>query len=483
MRARTPWRLLAALGFALRLLVAGVLASAAGGAQAQMQGTGEWDRVHQFFQAHYAAGRLSEAIETGRRLVRLSEQTLPPLNPRMGVALWSLGLAYQEQGQPRLAEPLLRRAVAITERMPAPPAGTLASMLVSLARICADEGRTEEAERLYARATSLLTPTADEDRGLYARLLFDQGAMYVLIDRPEQADPLLRDALARREALAGPQGSSSVAQVIWMLGVSRVTAKDPNAAIAHFNRALEMVERQPRRNDSVTGALLNDIAAAWVGLGQPEKAEEMQKRAVELLGASTSSNNRALARGLATLAQIQSAAGDLDGASASATRSLELRQLLYFRDDPVIGDTLDLLAGIKERQGRADEAAPLRARALQIKDKMAARRADPLATQPSYTTAPRVAYPADARENGYEGKVVVRVLVSADGTAAFVTVVSSSGYGTLDEAATRSVLGMLFKPAQTRGGVAVPAAIQIPIEYRLPPAAPTPAPTPAPAGD
>jgi TonB family protein len=304
-----------------------------------------------------------------------------------------------------------------------------------------------------------------------AQLQYGQGVMYAVLDQPMRAEPLLQKSLATREALAGPQGSFDVAHTLRVLGISRRAARDYEGAIAYLDRALEVAERQKPPSDALIALTLDELAATWVARGQPARGEAAVRRAILILNAPTSSNNAELARGLFTLGQVLNATGDLDGAEAAANRSLELRQLLYWRNDPAIAETLELLSGIEARRGRTERAATLRARLQQVNDAIAQERQDPVDKTPSYASAPQVTYPEAARRGSYEGKVVLRVLVGTEGIASTATVVESSGYAVLDEAATEAVFRMKFSPAQTRSGRAVMAPIQVPVDFRLGPVA------------
>jgi protein TonB len=62
--------------------------------------------------------------------------------------------------------------------------------------------------------------------------------------------------------------------------------------------------------------------------------------------------------------------------------------------------------------------------------------------------------------------VLLRVQVSATGDAASVEIVSSSGHPILDQAARAAVRAWRFIPA-TRGGMAVAAPADVPIEFRM----------------
>lgn len=82
-----------------------------------------------------------------------------------------------------------------------------------------------------------------------------------------------------------------------------------------------------------------------------------------------------------------------------------------------------------------------------------------------YLNNPRPAYPTLSRRLGEEGRVMLRVLVRADGTPAEITVYASSGYARLDEAALDAVRRWRF--TVRRGGAAVAAPVLVPISFTL----------------
>ena len=71
-----------------------------------------------------------------------------------------------------------------------------------------------------------------------------------------------------------------------------------------------------------------------------------------------------------------------------------------------------------------------------------------------------------SRKMREEGKVLLRVLVTPEGTAGSVEVRTSSGSARLDEAAQRTVRHWKFVPAK-RGGTPVESWVLVPIHFRL----------------
>ncbi len=75
-------------------------------------------------------------------------------------------------------------------------------------------------------------------------------------------------------------------------------------------------------------------------------------------------------------------------------------------------------------------------------------------------------YPYLARWRGQEGRVLLRVLVSAAGEAKAVSIRQSSGYRLLDEAALKAIGAWRFFPAR-KAGIPAADAVDVPVSFRL----------------
>jgi protein TonB len=84
----------------------------------------------------------------------------------------------------------------------------------------------------------------------------------------------------------------------------------------------------------------------------------------------------------------------------------------------------------------------------------------------AYLQNPQPDYPAVSRRIGEEGRVILRVLVSAEGRADELEVRTSSGSSRLDQAALASVKRWRFEPAR-QGGQAIAAWVLVPISFHL----------------
>ncbi len=83
-----------------------------------------------------------------------------------------------------------------------------------------------------------------------------------------------------------------------------------------------------------------------------------------------------------------------------------------------------------------------------------------------YLINPAPAYPALSRRMNEEGRVLLRVMVDADGNPAALEVHTSSGFPRLDQAALEAVRRWKCVPAR-RGDEAVAGTVNVPIDFRL----------------
>ncbi|MBI4002169.1 MAG: energy transducer TonB [Nitrospira defluvii] len=75
-------------------------------------------------------------------------------------------------------------------------------------------------------------------------------------------------------------------------------------------------------------------------------------------------------------------------------------------------------------------------------------------------------YPASARLNHLEGRVIVRIVIEEDGRIASVALAKSSGHDVLDQAALET-LRQASPIALSQPLAKSPVTIQIPLSYRL----------------
>lgn len=86
--------------------------------------------------------------------------------------------------------------------------------------------------------------------------------------------------------------------------------------------------------------------------------------------------------------------------------------------------------------------------------------------KPNYLKNPAPLYPRVARENGWEGVVVLKVSVDRTGRPTAVEKESGSGHDVLDQSALKTVRTWKFRPA-TLGALPVDSTVRVPVRFKL----------------
>lgn len=86
--------------------------------------------------------------------------------------------------------------------------------------------------------------------------------------------------------------------------------------------------------------------------------------------------------------------------------------------------------------------------------------------RPIYRINPPPSYPNIARKRGYQGNVILEVLINKQGKVIDLRVFSTSGYSILDKTAIGSVKKWLFEPGM-RGSDKIEMWVRVPIRFEL----------------
>ena len=89
-----------------------------------------------------------------------------------------------------------------------------------------------------------------------------------------------------------------------------------------------------------------------------------------------------------------------------------------------------------------------------------------LEARPIYRINPPPEYPMIARKRGYQGNVVLEVLIDKRGKVLDLRIFSSSGHSILDKTAISSVEKWLFEPGM-RGDDKIEMWVRVPIRFKL----------------
>lgn len=148
-----------------------------------------------------------------------------------------------------------------------------------------------------------------------------------------------------------------------------------------------------------------------------------------------------------------------DTPSLTGPIKLELAKRTPLNSPGSIAETLPLQAITLPRQ--RPEPRQLQAALIQPPQRLGTDR-----TAPRFTNSPPPNYPAVAIANHWEGTVLLRVYIDADGIVEEVEVARSSGHPVLDGAAVNAVRRWRGAPAQ-RNGAAISTTELLPVRFKL----------------
>lgn len=313
----------------------------------------------------YAAGRLEEAAEQGRKTQAQLEAFLPAGHPFLSVNLNTLARILTDLGRLDEAESVARKAVDIAHARFGESQQTML-YVTTLAGILAAQGKADEAQTLARTAAARLTADlgAESDRTLLARETLAQ-ALAAGADRAgalaelEQTTAIRtrlfpahhRDRISSHDRLAitaldaGDRPRALAAQAeAQRLRAAAGTAEDADALVGEARlAAIEVASGQDAADSS--------SAATTTGLARARAAAERLDRRLqetEATGARPSGLDRTIRSGFGWAMEAAAMAGDaalafdlaqpvVEGAAGQAARAAERRAAL---DDPALAGLL-----------------------------------------------------------------------------------------------------------------------------------------------
>jgi tetratricopeptide (TPR) repeat protein len=268
--------------------------------------------------------RLSDAEPLLQRALTISERVLGPEHPDVATSLNGLALLYRAKGRYAEAEPLYQRALAIFEKVLGPVHPHVAACINNLALLYHDQRRYREAEPLCQRALAIFEKAHGPDHPDVATVLNNLAELYRGEGSYADAEPLHQRALAIREKSLGPD--------------------DPSVATSLNNLAL--VYQQQRKYD---------------------QAESLYRRALATNEKALGPEHPNLAGGLTNLASLHRDQGKYDQAEPLYQRAVAVMERALGPDHPRVVTVLESYAVLLREMKRGVEARELEAHAQAIR--------------------------------------------------------------------------------------------------------------------
>jgi len=265
----------------------------------------------------------TEAEPVLRRALAISRKSYGPDNPDVTNHLNNLAALLQATNRLAEAEPLMRRALAIDEKSYGPDHPEVATDLNTLASLLQDTNRLAEAEPLERRALAIDEKSYGLDHPKVAIRLNNLAQLLQHTNRLAEAEPLMRRALAIAEKSYGPD---------------------------HPNVATD----------------LNNLALLLQATNRLAEAEPLMRRSVAIDEQCYGPDHPDVGRDLHNLATVLKVTNRLAEAEPLMRRALAIAEKSYGLDHPKVAEALNNLAQLLKATNRLAEAEPLMRRALAI---------------------------------------------------------------------------------------------------------------------
>lgn len=272
-------------------------------------------------------------------------------DPLHAAALVELGDLQDRRGDPRTAEPTLRRALAIAEAAgdDAVAASAFASLVyvVGLELARADEGR-QHAELAAAKSTRLGDPAELRREILANRAMLEYGA-----GDTEAARAWAQEAIELVETHWGPD-ALQLQSLLDLLGSIHRVRGERAPAEAAFRRALDLVHRRLGPEHPAAAPSHGNLATVLYSDSRHEEALEHAERALSLFQ-SVDERTPFVASALNNVANIHTALDDHAEALAMHERALAVRVAIFGERHPDVAQSLDGMGSALVALGRAEE--------------------------------------------------------------------------------------------------------------------------------
>ncbi|GHO52060.1 tetratricopeptide repeat protein [Ktedonobacter robiniae] len=226
-------------------------------------------------------GRYKEAEPLYKRALAITEKKLGAKNPNTAVLLNNIAVLYMRQGKYREAEPLYKQVLAIYEKELGVEHPEIAVSLHNLANLYKDQGRYEEAEASYKRALAIWEKTLGNNDHYTAVGLNDLGGLYKDQGKYVEAESLLQQALAIREKELGAEHPDT-ACTLNNLGVLYKGQGRYEEAESLLQQALAIREKELGAEHPDTAEILYHLALLYQDQGKYENAEPLYERALTI---------------------------------------------------------------------------------------------------------------------------------------------------------------------------------------------------------
>ena len=211
----------------------------------------------------------------------LSEKELGPQHPNTGGVMEALGVLYDEMGDFARSESYFQRALSVQEIDPGPNHPDTAITLESFGFHYMNMGDYDKALSYCTRALTIQEKRLGPDDPEVAKTLGKLGAIYENTHNFAQAAALDEKVLSIDEKALGLE-KPATAIALMNLGGLCLKMGETNKAESYAEQALAIEEKVQGTNSPDLAAAYNNLASVYFKMGEPAKAEPMYIQALSI---------------------------------------------------------------------------------------------------------------------------------------------------------------------------------------------------------
>ncbi|MDH3456620.1 MAG: serine/threonine-protein kinase [Gemmatimonadota bacterium] len=301
-----------------------------------------------------AEGHSALADSLYRAALAMRRSTLGDRHPDVAVSLMGVGLVHKDAGEFEEAEEAFREALAIRERAPA-DTGQLAEVWDALGTLYWVQDRYEEAEPLLRQALAARRSFHGSESGLVASSMNNLAALLDDVGQYDEAESLYREAraLLQERAPGSTQLAKITANLAFLLDVRRAQYDEAETL---YREALEMHELL-FGHDNVNVALDRYLLAGLLCevRGEPAQGATLLEEAIPVFERQEQHYYGAVTRSM--LGVCLTRLGRYAEAQSELQQALRMLEVDPEPDDARTKQTRERLVKLYEAWGRPDRAA------------------------------------------------------------------------------------------------------------------------------
>jgi len=286
----------------------------------------------------------------------------------------NLGFDHSAWAERQRAKSLWLNSLDLLENADGSELTRLAHFLNHLASVYEERGDYAKTERLYQRLTRLVerTGTDPEMEGLRVVVLRRLGSLYQAQGRHDEAEMVLRRALAWAQTIFGPEHPET-AEVFHHLALLQQERDRFDKAAKYYQRALSIFERGLKEDGPGflrVADLCHDLSRLESRRGNPAAGEPAARRALQIRARALGGMHPSVAAEMASLAEILVEQGKSDEAERLYRQAIDIIETHHGGQHYEIATMLANLAGIYAARGSETQAEQCYLRALAIKERL-----------------------------------------------------------------------------------------------------------------